>query len=68
MILTANLNFSNMKFNVICIDVVVMTASLAKLLILNGTAYYIIAPAVKKISDANFTRREKLQLQTEIKP
>lgn len=68
MILTANLNFSNMKFNVICIDVVVMTASLAKLLILNGIAYYIIAPAVKKISDANFTRREKLQLQTEIKP
>ena len=68
MILTANLNFSNMKFNVICIDVVVMTASLAKLLILNGIAYYIIAPAVKKISDANFTRREKLQLQTQIKP
>lgn len=68
MILTANLNFSNMKFNVICIDVVVMTASLAKLLILNGIAYYIIAPAVKKISDANFTRREKLQLQTESKP
>lgn len=68
MILTANLNFSNMKFNVICIDVVVMTASLAKLLILNGIAYYIIAPVVKKISDANFTRREKLQLQTEIKP
>ena len=68
MILTANLNFSNMKFNVICIDVVVMTASLAKLLILNGIAYYIIAPAVKKISDANFTRREKLQLQTERKP
>ena len=68
MILTANLNFSNMKFNVICIDVVVMTASLTKLLILNGIAYYIIAPAVKKISDANFTRREKLQLQTESKP
>lgn len=68
MILTANLNFSNLKFNVICIDVVVMTASLAKLLILNGIAYYIIAPAVKKISDANFTRREKLQLQTESKP
>lgn len=56
MILTANLDFSNMKFNVICIDVVEITASLAKLLILNRIAYCIIAPAVKKISDANFTR------------
>ena len=48
MILTANLNFSNVKFNVICIDGVVMTASLAKLLILNAIAYYIIVPAAKK--------------------